>query len=163
MKLLTGILVFLSAFILGYSLAGREKLPTHLYVIEGKDIYVKWRGRGKEKRITLNKPPETFFYFSKEKPKQTTISRDEFLKNWQDWQDTKGFSRESFFVSIVTPHSLSKIEQALVQDIRYSEPEKSLTLTVMFPSIEREENDSKNQNPHEDKFSHITLHLFQAS
>jgi hypothetical protein len=83
MKLLTGILIFLSAFILGYSLADYSKLPSRLYVIEGYDMKIQWRNDGTEGVITLKKPSEEFLYFSKENPKDIfkSISRDDFLKN----------------------------------------------------------------------------------
>lgn len=160
MKLLTGILVFLSAFILGYSLADYTKLPSRLYVIEGQDMHIQWRKGGKEGKITLKKLPAQFLYFSKEKPKDVlkSISREEFLKNWQE---IKTMSQEAFFLSLEIPLPTPRHEHALVEDLFYKEDEKSLMLTVVIPPVEGEEENLHTQNVREEHFSYATLHLFQ--
>ena len=163
MKLLTGILIFLSAFILGYSIADYSKLPNRLYVIEGHDMKIQWRNGGKEGIITLKKTPEDFLYFSKENPKDIfkKISRDEFLKNWHE---IKTMSQESFFVSVEIPSSVPRHEHALVQDLFYKEDDKSLMLKILTPSVDKESSTTEeHQNNRLEHFSYATLHLFQMS
>lgn len=163
MKLLTGILIFLSAFILGYSLADYSKLPSRLYVIEGYDMKIQWRNDGTEGVITLKKPSEEFLYFSKENPKDIfkSISRDDFLRNWHE---IKTMSQESFFVSVEIPFPVPRREHALVQDLFYKEEDKSLMLKILIPPVEGEDPATEgHQNNRLEHFSYATLHLFQMS
>ena len=160
MKLLTTILIFLAAFILGYAIADYTKLPNRIYVIDGQDIDIQWRKGGREGIMTVAMLPKQLLYFSKEKPKDKLkhISREAMLDSWEE---IKTMSQESFFVTLETQGEMAKRHHALLHDMSYHEGNKHLVLKITPPLEEDEITPHAVNLPKDEHFHKATLHIFQ--
>lgn len=126
MKVLTGILIFLAAFILGYALADYAKIPDRIYFVSVLKGTMAQKEKSREVVLTIPTPPQRVSYISKESPveKMKELTLEAFISNWKSIQNTH---REAFLLKLRQGEHLY---HARLEGVRYDEEANMLILST---------------------------------